>query len=246
VLAEIGRREGAIDEDEWRVVSNVINLDQIRVAEVMTPRTSMEAVEVNDGVSTAKSLILETGHMRIPVYEENLDNIVGVLLARDVFQADQAGIIDLREVMREPRFVPEGKPVEDLIPEMREERINLAIVVDEYGGTAGLVTLEDLIEEIVGEIQDEHEIEPLAFEEVEAGEVRIAGQVPVWEVNERFDLDLPEDIYETIGGFIFGHLGRIGRPGDEVAVAGGVFRVVAMDGRRIARVSFVRGERGVD
>jgi putative hemolysin len=247
VLAEIGRREGSIDEAEWRVVSNVINLDQVRVSEVMTPRTRMVAVEVDAGVSAAKALILETGHMRIPVYEESQDSIVGVLLARDVWQADVSGIEDLRRVMRQPRFVPAGKPVEDLIPEMRHERINLAIVIDEYGGTAGLVTLEDLIEEIVGEIRDEHEIEPLPFEEMDAGEVRIAGQVPVWEVNERFDLELPEDIYETIGGFIFGQLGRIARAGDEVAVDGGRFRVTAMDGRRIAGVSFqtVGGEKEV-
>jgi hypothetical protein len=109
----------------------------------------------------------------------------------------------------------------------------------DLGGTDGLATIGDLIEEIVGEIQDEHEIEPLAFEEVDAGEVRIAGQVPVWEVNERFGLSLPEDLYETIGGFIFGHLGRVAKPGDEIHVDGGLFRVVAMDGRRIARVCFI-------
>jgi CBS domain containing-hemolysin-like protein len=114
----------------------------------------------------------------------------------------------------------------------------MAIVLDEFGGTAGLVTLEDLIEEIIGEIQDEHEQEPLPFEEEMQGEVRIRGDVSLWEVNERFGLELPEELYDTIGGFVFGELGRIAEEGDEVGVPGGCFRVVAMDGRRIDRVAF--------
>jgi putative hemolysin len=127
---------------------------------------------------------------------------------------------------------------------MRQQRIRMAIVLDEFGGTAGLVTLEDLIEEIIGEIQDEHEQEPLPFEEEMQGEVRIRGDVPLWEVNERFGLALPEELYDTIGGFVFGELGRIAEEGDEVGVTGGCFRVVAMDGRRIDRVAFRREEPG--
>lgn len=238
VMAEIGRREGAIDEEEWQVVTNVMKLDRVRVAEVMTPRTSVVAVPVESTVEQAKAVMLDEGHLRLPVYEGTIDHVVGLLLARDLWRAAREGVEQVTAVMRAARFVPAGKAVEDLIREMRRERIKMAIVLDEFGGTAGLVTLEDLIEEIVGEIQDEHEVEPLPFEASVEGEVRIAGSVPIWEVNDRFDLSLSEDLYDTIGGFIFGQLGRIARLGDEVMVKGALFRVTAMDGRRVERVAF--------
>jgi len=239
VLAEIGRREGQIDEEEWQVVDNILHLGQIRIGEVMTPRTSMVAVSVQATVEEAQSAMLNEGHLRIPVYEDSIDNVVGILLARDLWRAMREGVEDIRAVMRPPRFVPTSKLVEDLIREMRRERIKMSIVVDEFGGTAGLVTLEDLIEEIVGEIQDEHEMEPLAFEMAEGGEVRIDGSVPLWEVNERFELRLPEDLYDTLGGYIFGRLGRIAHPGDEVKIPEGRFRVLSMDGRRIERIMYI-------
>jgi putative hemolysin len=242
VLAEIGRKEGTIDEEEWQVVTNVINLDQVQVSEVMTPRTRIVAVPVDAGLEGAKRAFLDQGHSRLPVYGESLDDVVGVVLARDAWRAREEGVTDLREIMREPRFVPEAKPVEDMIREMREYRYNMAIVVDEYGGTAGLVTLEDLIEEIVGEIQDEHEVTLLPFQEAAPGEIRIGGHVPIWEVNERFELELPDEPYDTIAGFMLHRLGRIARAGDEITIDEGRLRVVAMDGRRIAQVAFLPGE----
>jgi putative hemolysin len=145
----------------------------------------------------------------------------------------------IRDIVRPATFVPFTKPVEDLIRQMRELRIKMAIVLDEFGGTAGLVTLEDLVEEIIGEIHDEHEQEPLPFEEAMEGQVRIRGEVALWEVNERFGLDLPEDVYDTLGGYVFGQIGRIPGVNDEVEIEGGRFRVVAMDGRRITRVAFI-------
>lgn len=241
VMASIGRREGTLDQEEWEVVTNVMNLDEIVVGEVMTPRTSMVAIAVEASVEEAKDLMLEEGHLRLPVYEASIDRVVGVILARDLWRADREGVTEIREIVRPPILVPESKPVEDLIREMRQQRIRMAIVLDEFGGTAGLVTLEDLIEEIIGEIQDEHEQEPLPFEEEMQGEVRIRGDVPLWEVNERFGLGLPEELYDTIGGFVFGELGRIAEEGDEVGVPGGCFRVVTMDGRRIDRVAFRLG-----
>jgi CBS domain containing-hemolysin-like protein len=241
VLAEIGRKEGTIDEEEWQVVTNVINLDRVRVSEVMTPRTRIVAVPLEAGLEGAKRLFLAQGHSRLPVFGASLDDIVGIVLARDAWRAREEGATDLLEILRDARFVPEGKPVEDMIREMREERVNLAIVVDEYGGTAGLVTLEDLIEEIVGEIQDEHEVAPLPFEMAEAGEYRIGGHVPIWEVNDRFQLELSDEPYDTIAGFMLHRLGRIARVGDEVVLQEGKMRVAAMDGRRISRVAFVPG-----
>ncbi|HSK20707.1 MAG TPA: hemolysin family protein [Longimicrobiales bacterium] len=239
VLAEIGRREGTIDQAEWEVMTNVMNLDEVRVGQVMTPRTQMVAIDISTSLDEAQRVMLDEGHLRLPVYNERVDSIVGVLIARDLWRAAREGVRDLKTVLRPATFVPESKPVEALIREMRMQRLKMAIVLDEYGGTAGLVTLEDLIEEIVGEIQDEHEQDPLPFEEELEGEVRISGSVPVTEVNERFELDLPEDMYETVGGFVFGTLGRVGKVGDEVTVTGGVLRVIAMDGRRIDRVAFV-------
>jgi putative hemolysin len=246
VLAEIGRREGTLEEDEWQVVANVMGLGEVRASEVMTPRTQVVAVPVEAGVEGAKAAMLEDGHLRLPVYEESIDNVVGILLARDLWRADRDGEDDLRAIMRPAKFVPESKPVEVLIREMRRERLKMAIVVDEFGGTAGLVTLEDLIEEIVGEIQDEHEVELPDFEEIGEGECRVAGGAAVWEVNERFELRLPEDLYDTIGGYIFGQLGRVARVGDEVEVISGRFRVLVMDGRRIDRVAYYAQERLVE
>jgi putative hemolysin len=239
VLAEIGRREGTLDEDEWQVVSNVIRLDEVTLAEVMTPRTDMVGIPVRATVDEAKALMLETGHLRLPVYDGNLDHIVGIVLARDLWRADRAGIAELREVVRPVHFAPSGKPVEDLIPEMRRRRNKMAIVVDEFGGTAGLVTLEDLIEEIIGEIQDEHESdEPEDFLTLEGGLVRVWCGVAVREVNEELDLELPEEDYDTIGGFLFGRLSRVGMVGDTVEVPGGCFRITRMRGRRIEYAVF--------
>ena len=242
-LAEMGRLEGEIDQDEWQVVSNVMNLDRVKVSQVMTPRTAMVAIPVETSVKEAQTIMVDEGRLRLPVYEETIDRVVGILLARDLWRADRDGVPDIQAVMRSPRFVPGSKIVEDLLTEMRSERIKMVIVLDEFGGTAGLVTLEDLIEEIVGEIHDEHEHEPLPFEEATNGELLIGGGVAVHDVNERCDLDLPEDVTDTIGGYVFGRLGRVAVVGDEIAVQGGRFRVSSIDGRRIRRVSFRRGSR---
>lgn len=235
VLAEIGRREGTLDEDEWQVVSNVIRLDQVTVAEVMTPRTDMVAIPVEASLQEAMDVMLDRGHLRIPVFEGSTDRIVGILLARDLWRAARDGGGPIDAIMRPALFSPSGKPVEDLIPEMRVQRNKMAIVVDEFGGTAGLVTLEDLIEEIIGEIQDEHEgDEPEDFYELDGGRIRVWGGVPVREVADELGIDLPEEPHDTLGGYLFGQLSRVGRVGDVVEVNGsGRFRITRMRGRRI-------------
>ncbi|MEJ2205093.1 MAG: hemolysin family protein [Gemmatimonadota bacterium] len=245
VMAEIGLREGTLDEDEWQVVSNVIRLDEVSVGEVMTPRTDMVAVPVEATVDDAKETMLEHGHLRLPVFEGSLDRICGVLLARDLWRADRDGVKNVRDILRPLPFAPASKPVEDLIPEMRQARTKMAIVVDEFGGTAGLVTLEDLIEEIIGEIQDEHEHdEPEGFTELPGGRVRIWGGVPLREAAEHlgFEPRLEEgEDYDSLGGLVFGRLNRIPEVGDRIDVDSGSLRVVQMQGRRIEYLNFIPG-----
>jgi putative hemolysin len=241
VLAEIGRREGTLDEDEWQVVTNVIRLDEVTLGEVMTPRTDMTAIPVTSTVLEAQAVMLEEGHLRLPVYDESIDNVVGILLARDLWRAQLEGAERIDQIVRPAQFAPASKAVEDLIPEMRAKRSKMTIVLDEFGGTAGLVTLEDLIEEIIGEIQDEHETdEPEDFHPIEGeGAWRIWGGVPLREVMEKFDLELEgEDTADTLGGWIFGQLSRVGRVGDVVEVDAGTFRITRMRGRRIEYAVF--------
>jgi magnesium and cobalt exporter, CNNM family len=237
VLAEIGRREGTLDDDEFSVVTNVIRLDQVSVGEVMTPRTDMIGIAATATVEDAQTLMLDTGHLRLPVFEENLDTITGVILARDVWRAQRSGRVSLEEVIRPIPFAPASKRVEDLIPEMRAQLTKMAVVVDEFGGTAGLVTLEDLIEEIIGEIQDEHEgDEPAAFQALGGGRVRIWGGTSLRETSQRLGFEPTEDEeegFETIGGLVFGRLNRIPVVGDQVALDPGTLRVTQMSGRRI-------------
>jgi magnesium and cobalt exporter, CNNM family len=245
-LAEIGRREGALDEDEWKVVKSVIRLDEVSIGEVMTPRTDMTAIPVTSSVEEAKQVMLDTGHLRVPVFAGTIDNVVGVLVARDLWRADQDGVESLPGVMRSVPFSPASKRVEDLIPEMREQRIKMAIVVDEFGGTAGLVTLEDLIEEIIGEIQDEHEHdEPVGFQPQTGGRVRIWGGVSLRDAVAQLALEPSEDEeegFDTLGGLVFGRLNRIPVVGDQVELVSGSLRVTRMKGRRVEYLLFVPRE----
>jgi CBS domain containing-hemolysin-like protein len=192
-------------------------------------------------VEDAIELMLNEGHLRLPVYAESIDKVTGLLLARDLWRANRDGITDITDIVRPVQFLPTTKLVEDLIPEMRIQRAKMAIVIDEFGGTAGLVTLEDLIEEIVGEIQDEHEEdEPLSFEEVSDGTVRIWGGVAVREVNDRLDLSMAEEPHDTLGGYVFGALNRVGRVGDIVELEDARLHIAQMRGRRVEYVVLVR------
>jgi CBS domain containing-hemolysin-like protein len=238
VLAEIGRREGTIDQDELRVMRNVINLHTVKVGAVMTPRTDIVAVPVSAGLETAKATMLEAAHSRIPVFEESLDHIVGILRARDLWRAIQRGATDLRSIVKAPRFVPENNMVEQVLEDMRADRFKMAIVIDEFGGTAGLVTLEDLLEEIVGYIHEDYPEYKPPFEWLSEGSARMSGSVAIREVNERLGLDLPEDGLSTIAGYVTQELGRIGLENDVVDVPGGRFVVVEVDERRIEGLLF--------
>lgn len=242
VLAEIGRREGALDDDEFSVVSKVIRLDEVSIGEVMTPRTQMVGLPSSANITEAQELMLDTGHLRLPVFDGSLDNIVGLVVGRDVWRAQRDGVSDLSTVMRPVTFAPESKRVEDLLPEMRAQLTKLAVVIDEFGGTAGLVTLEDLIEEIIGEIQDEHEgDEPAAFHELDADRLRVWGGTSLREASQRLGFSPTDDDYEgfdTIAGFVFGRINRIPVVGDEVETEAGTLRVTQMSGRRIEYLLF--------
>lgn len=237
ILAEVGRREGQIDEAEWQMVANVMRLRDVVVNEVMTPRTAIVAIPTTTTVLEAQAVMLDTGFLRLPVYSENIDHIVGILLARDLWRSLRLGERAITSIMREPMLVPETKRVEALIPEMRARHIRMAVVLDEFGGTAGLVTFEDLVEEIVGEIQDEHERGPLPYERIGPSEVLANGGASLAELAHDLDLELPIDLYDTIGGFVFGQIGHLPKVGDEITFAGGRVRVLAMDKRRVARVA---------
>ncbi len=238
VLAEIGHREGTIDEDEFLVMSNVMRLDGITASEVMTPRIDIVAVPADATVEEAMDVMIDRGKLRLPVYETNLDRIVGVLLARDLWRAAREGRENVLDVTRTVQFSPASKTVEDLIREMRAKRTNMVIILDEFGGTAGLVTLEDLIEEIIGEIRDEHETdEPREFQRLGDGRTLIWGGTAVKDVEERLGIELGED-FDTLGGYVFGALDRVGKTGDTVDVGNGRLRIAKVRGRRIEYLLF--------
>ena len=240
ILAELGRREGTIDQEEWQVMTNVMNLGDVRVGDVMTPRTRVVAVHADTTLRDVVELIAEEAHTRMPVHGGSLDDIRGQIHALDVWsRVRTAPDATAAEVMRAMTYVPESKRVEELIREMRRDRYNMAAVIDEFGGTAGIVTLEDLIEEIVGEIHDEHDDEMPLIEAADGG-YRISGLASIDVVNERLHLELEDPEHETLGGYMVGKLGRLAREGDAVSLPEGELRVLKMSGRRVERLLFTR------
>jgi putative hemolysin len=249
MLVETGSEQGGIEEEEKEMIHGVIELGDKRVHEVMVPRIGIRAINVDDSLDELLDMIIRAGHSRLPVFEESLDNIVGILYAKDLLPYLKGngfanGDIDLRKLVRTPVYVPESKPVDDLLHEMQAAKRHIAIVVDEYGGTAGLVTMEDVVEEIVGEIQDEYDREDPMVEDISTDEelaYRIDGRVSMDDLRDLFDLsddDEPdEDAYDTIGGFVVHRVGRIPLPGAEIPFRDDVvLEVESAEPRRVARV----------
>lgn len=240
-------RDEELREAEKRMIGRVIDLPEADAASTMTPRTELTAVTLDSSLAHFLHVALEEGHSRIPVYGDNLDDIKGILYLKDLMQLVKDGC-DLHKErvsahMREPYFVPETKPVPDLLEEMRLKRIHLAVAVDEYGGTAGVVTIEDLIEEIVGEIHDEHDEKEKVAELVRIDEacIEAEGRVNLYDLNEFFDSDLPEDEdYDTIAGLLFDRFGHIPVVGESLEMDDLELRVLQADDRRIHRVRLTR------
>ena len=227
---------GLLREEPVEMIRGVFHLSETQAAEVMTPRTLVLAIDVDSSLEEAATYILEHGHSRYPVYEETIDHAIGIVLARDVWKAQRDGVASLREVVREALFVPDTKSIEHLLREMQGGGMHMAIVIDEFGGTAGIVTIEDLLEEVVGEIADETDEVPVGFEQGANGEILFRGAVSITELNDLYGLRLPDEDYTTVGGFVLGRLGRLARAGDTVDFRGGRLRVIAVKGRRIERL----------
>ncbi|HET7636577.1 MAG TPA: hemolysin family protein [Candidatus Limnocylindria bacterium] len=248
MLVESGSEQGGIEEDEKEMITGVIELGEKKVHEVMVPRIGIRAVEVDDDLDRVLDLIVRAGHSRLPVYDDSLDNIVGILYAKDLLpylKQNGAGAprIDIRKLVRSAVYVPESKKVDELLHEMQLAKRHIAIVVDEYGGTAGLITMEDVVEEIVGEIQDEYDIEETLVEPVVADDeivFRLDGRVSMDDLRDLFGLsdeeEPDEEAYDTVGGFIIHREGRIPLPGAELDFHDVKLRVEAADSRRVAKV----------
>jgi putative hemolysin len=248
---ERGGEQGILEAEEEQMINAVMELGGRRVHEVMVPRVSIIALPANTTLDEAIDTVIAEGHSRVPVYESSVDEVVGILYAKDLLpflKSQSAPPLDLRVLLRTPVFVPESMSVDDLLHELQRRKVHIAIVLDEYGGTAGLVTIEDLLEEIVGEIQDEYDVEEPLVEEVDQHTFRVDGRASVDDLAELWDTKLEledDDEYDTVGGLVYHRVGGIPQPGDEIRIDGMRLTVETTDGRRVAKVLVVR-ERQVD
>jgi len=243
MLVEQSHRAGTLDRDDARLLAGVFEFSEKNAREVMTPRTDMVALPANATLAEAADRVAAAGRSRYPVYRESLDDIVGIVHAKDVLAALRRtdAPAALGDLMRPAHFVPGSREVEDVLADMKLRKAHMVIVLDEYGGTAGLVTMEDLLEEIVGPIEDEYDRPRPGGQAPAPGAPVFAGGAELSEVAERTGVPLTSEDYTTLGGFLFGALGRLPKVGDRVAVKGGAFEVTAMEGRRIAEARYVAG-----
>ncbi|MDQ6794279.1 MAG: hemolysin family protein [Chloroflexota bacterium] len=245
-IVERGGEQGILEAEEEQMINAVIELGDRRVHEVMVPRTAIVALPAAATLEEAIDKVVEEGHSRIPVYEESVDEVVGILYAKDLLpflKGSGQARPNLRSLLRTPVFVPESMSIDDLLHEFQRRKVHIAIVLDEYGGTAGLVTIEDLLEEIVGEIQDEYDVEEPMIVRLSDDEARVDGRAAVDDLAELFDTEFgleDADEYDTVGGLIYHRIGGVPSPGDQVTVDGLLLTVESTDGRRVGKVLVAR------
>lgn len=238
-LVDAGSEEGVLEEEEKEMIYSVIRFGETLAREVMVPRIDIIALEDHATLEESLSMILEAGHSRIPVYNETIDNVVGVLYAKDLLHVWHTGQKpeSIKPILRPAYFVPESRYASDILVDLQERKTHLAIVLDEYGGTAGLLTIEDLLEEIVGEIQDEYDTnEEALYQELGEGEYTFNARIDLDDLNYLLDVSLPTDESDTLGGYIFQTLGRVPHLNEEIIDHGLLFRVKTVNGRRIRDV----------
>jgi CBS domain containing-hemolysin-like protein len=243
-LAEVASDEEQIEEGEKELIHSIFEFGDTIVREVMVPRPDITAIEGDKTLRDVQALVLQHGYSRIPVFKEDLDDVIGIVYAKDVLKALHQGKHDmpLFEIVREAHFVPESKRVADLLREMQKEKFHIALVTDEYGSVVGLITLEDLLEELVGEITDEYDTEEPELEQVADDVFRVDGKLSIDEVNELLDVELPDEEWDTVGGLMLGLLGSIPEEGEEVSFQNLRFTAERVDGRRISKVLITREE----
>lgn len=241
-MVDASEKVGLIEADEHAMISGVLQLDRTLTREIMVPRIDVVAVEVETSLRDALDVVIAGAHSRVPVYEESIDRIVGLLYAKDLLKIlrDCANDVTLRSLLRPAYFVPESKPLDELLQELQSNKVHMAIVIDEYGGMAGIVTIEDVLEEIVGEIQDEYDAgeEPL-IEQVSEKEGIFNARATMGDVNDALALDLPDES-DTLGGLVYQRLERLPKVGDQVRVGDVTIEVLSVLGRRIKKVRVVK------
>jgi len=241
---EQGRAEGVVDEEQAEMIESVLELGETTAKEIMTPRTDLIALDVNDDLPTVIETIRREGHPRVPVYEGSIDNIIGLVYAKDLLSEIGRDPLQfrLRDKLRKVSFVPETKPLQALLREFQTQKLHIAVVLDEYGGTAGIVTIEDIFEELVGDIADEHEKTPIeTIRRVDEATVEVDARIYIDDLNSKLHVSLPEDDdYDTLGGFIFSHLGSIPPAGHTFEHHGLRFTIVSAEPRKINRIRLTR------
>lgn len=238
-MVDAGHEGGVLEQDERQMIYSIFEMGDTLVREIMLPRIYITALDVSVPLEQALDVFMQSGHSRVPVYEDSVDNILGLLFAKDLLKVWREGskIDSLRSLLRPAYFVPEAKVVDELLAEMQTRRVHMAVVVDEYGGVAGLVTLEDIVEEIVGEIRDEYDQgEELPYTQVGDGEYIFLGRIDLGDFNELMGSHLPMEEAETLGGFIYGQMGRVPVTGESVLVDDLELIVEQVSKRRIRKV----------
>ena len=234
---------GELEQDERRMIYSIFQFGDTLCREIMVPRIDIFALEADTNLTEAIQEITRTGHSRVPVYEDNIDNIIGVLYVKDLLRVNREQLDELKigSYLRQAYFVPEAKKVSELLREMRAREVHMVIVVDEYGGTAGLVTLEDIVEEIVGEIRDEYDqAEELLYQQLEEDVFIFQGRIGLDDLNELLDTHLELEDADTLAGYLYGELGRVPAQGEQVEVEGWVMTIAEVRGRRIQKVRVER------
>lgn len=243
VLLNVGHQEGLIEEEEREMIDSIFEFDDTMVRAVMVPRIDIEAINVDNSFDELMDMVLDVGHSRIPVYLETIDNIVGIVYAKDLLRYARDGSdISIEKIMRQAYYIPETKKINELLQEFQQAKVHMAVILDEYGGTAGLVTIEDLLEEIVGEIQDEFDDEEVLIETLADGQLRVDGRVYVDDINELLELDLPDDEFETVNGLVFTLLGHIPMQGEILELDNVIFNIEKTEGHRSAKILLKKKE----
>jgi putative hemolysin len=237
-MVDAVEEEGALEEGEREMIHGIFEMGERTAREIMVPRVDMVAVEADQPLRSVLELVKTRAHSRIPIYGDNIDNVVGVVYAKDLLRYMDTGSLDepASTLARAPHFIPESKKTDELLHEMQKNKVHIAIVVDEYGGTAGLVTIEDLLEEIVGEIHDEYDVEEKWIEKLDEGAAVCNARVNIHDLNDALGIELTNGEYDTVGGLVYHHLGKIPAVGDTVKKDGICLTVLSTAGKRITKV----------